>query len=71
MRQPRLEGQVLCYWKLARGLRMTRNAGLDDAMDVEELADLARFTENQRLRRACMSWLKCNVVDTAQDGGAA
>ena len=50
---------------------MTRNAGLDDAMDVEELADLARFTENQRLRRVCMSWLKCNVVDTAQDGGAA
>lgn len=62
MRQPPLEGQVQAYWLTCRDLRLSRGLGLDDSADIEELADLAAFTEHARLRAACLSQLRCDVI---------
>lgn len=33
--------------------------------DFEEMADLARFTDHAPLRRACLSHLRCEVLEIA------
>jgi hypothetical protein len=39
-----------------------REAGRSDLLEVEEIFDLARFTDHGPLRAACLSRLKCNVT---------
>lgn len=65
--QPRvpLEGQVQSYWRSCRDLRLAREAGEADVDSVEDLADLAAFTNHTGLRAACLSHLHCDVVDLA------
>ncbi len=60
MRVP-LEGQVQVYWRTCLDLQLVRAAGDDDRGEIEELFDLAGFTDSARLRVACLSRLKCDV----------
>lgn len=63
MRQPPLEGQIQAYWWMCHDLRLNREAGEDESADLEEIADLASFTEHERLRNACLSHLRCEVLE--------
>lgn len=60
---PSLESQVLTYWRLGVDLRLTEVHGLDPTADLEEIADFAAFTNHPRLRAACLSRVRCNVVN--------
>lgn len=62
MRDVPLEGQVQAYWRTCHDLRLAQEAGDDDRFEVEELADLARFTDHPPLRQACLSRMKCTIV---------
>lgn len=64
MREVRLEYQVYAYWIGCRDLRLAREAHVDDSDALDDIAHLARFSNHPRLRAACLSRLKCSVVET-------
>jgi hypothetical protein len=63
MRDCPLEGQIQAYWRACHDLRLARDSGGEDFLEVEEIADLARFTDHPPLKYACLSHLKCSVVE--------
>jgi hypothetical protein len=65
MRDCSLEGQVYAYWLGCHDLRLAREAGADDSVELEDIVDLGRFTDHARLRTACLSRVKCDVVEAA------
>lgn len=66
MRGAPLEGQIQAYWRACHDLRLAREANADDRDGIEDLADLADFTDHPPLLVACLSRLKCRVANSVE-----